>query len=234
MRECRQKKAKADHFITLLLCIYRDYGKIQHMKTLLLLLLSVSSFAQEIEPTLAGRGVHEKAGSWVALQCLSNVENPIQSSDCHSFQHLYFDKETNTSENIGPIIPNDQNLKKNLKKMGKDFREYLDPNGYKANMRETLIVTVPLLVFFGPLVLASYSVIATVTAIQISTTVGPLLLAAPIIGSQSKKIVLHTNQLNQPLQDQDGWNWSVKLKKIRHKTFVSYVEFLKTKTPIKR
>ncbi len=209
-----------------------------HSCILILLLLSPQSKAQMpiVDPEdtmiLAGKGLIErKTQSWIALKCISSVENPETLENCESFRHVYYNSEKNELQEIGPMIPNDQNLKTSLKKLGKGFKAYLNIHTNRQFVRVCLLAGLTITFLIVPMFLSTGAapLITGSTAANIQVFGGlPLMFGVtPTLGNNPDKGIVMVNTMNKPLQDRDGWNWSIQPKKIRKKIFKHYITYIK-------
>jgi len=215
------------------------------MKNAVLCLIMMSNFVTQFSyaqtvtspdsVALDGRGIVEKkTGNWIALKCITNSLQPQNFNDCTAFQHVLYDQKSNELKEIGPSIANDHDLQKNLKNIGKGFRVYLRKNTNLGEQRILVLAAITVLALAVPAVLTTLGPVAhPIISQALDDTLKwvlfmPLVLVDVTYGNDPTSAVMNSNQLNKPLLDKNGWNWSIKPKKVRKKIFEAYRTYIES------
>ena len=180
---------------------------------------------------MIGHPIEDKRTHEILLMaCIGGRVHGTQERNCDELQHVYFSGPLATPHLVGSIYdvetlhlePSRAEIKTTLRQIARAYHEtkWDEQNG-------------PLRLFIG--VGASMGV-GTLIGTTIAVLPGAIVAIAPVLGlwgwanahrsaSPFGALYKHSN-ITHLLQDQNGWNWSSSVKRIKHKNFQFYKEIL--------
>lgn len=179
---------------------------------------------------IAGKGLIAKdSGSWVALKCMSYQKQVSDMADCEAFRHVYYNAELDQLSMIGPIIQNGPELKQQLREVARNAKKYARARNQSGPPQGVFVVGAA----FGGMIAAQYlscgeqPVLSNQTASRIMEVLLIGIVIEVIRTNDGKSIqISEGGRLSRPLQDQNGWNWQVRPKRVSNKMMKAYISYL--------
>ncbi len=173
---------------------------------------------------IIGRGIEDhRTGEIIVLACAGKSEVADGQSDCSAIRHVGYNKKTGQAYFMGDLYKS-ESVTEDADSISRNFKSYKRRENKQRNLGRMVLITIGggFLIYASPFFLPIAMPVATAGLFLNWGISIPIIYQYGING----KMISSTATTTEAFVNQDGWNWAFKPRKVNHRTFEQYQNFI--------